>query len=50
MDYVLVIWRWKWGHRAGTLGCAIAAGLVTWDAPRAYRIRVAILRCRVFPA
>lgn len=42
MDHLLAIWRWKWIILLGTLACVIAAGLVTWNAPRTYRIRAAI--------
>ena len=42
IDYLNVLWRWKWLIAAGTLVCVIVAGLVSILLPKTYRIGIAI--------
>ena len=37
MDYLRVIWKWKYLIVAGTLICAVAAGVISFLAPKIYR-------------
>ena len=38
IDYLAVLWRWKWLVVAGILGGLLVASLVTWAQPRIYRV------------
>jgi len=38
MDYLRVIWKWKYLIVAGTLICAVAAGVISFSMPTVYRI------------
>lgn len=38
IDYLAVLWRWKWLVVGGTLAGLLVAGLVTWQQPRIYRV------------
>ncbi len=38
MDYLLVIWKWKYLIVAGTLICAVAAGVISFSMSKVYRI------------
>ncbi|NVL90343.1 MAG: hypothetical protein HWN69_05015 [Desulfobacterales bacterium] len=42
MDYLRVIWKWKYLIAAGTLICAVAAGMITFSTPKVYRIGMVI--------
>jgi len=42
MDYLRVIWKWKYLIVAGTLVCAVAAGVISFSIPKVYRIRMLI--------
>lgn len=38
MDYLRVIWKWKYLIVAGTLICTVAAGVISYSMPKLYRI------------
>jgi len=38
MDYLRVIWKWKYLIVSGTLICAIGAGVISFSKPKVYRI------------
>lgn len=42
IDYLHVLWRWKWLIVVGTVACVLAAGLVTWRLPKTYSVRAAV--------
>ncbi len=42
MDYLLVVWKWKYLIVAGTFICAIAAGVISLWMPKVYRIETLI--------
>lgn len=42
MDYLRVIWKWKYLIIAGTLICAVAAGMISFAMPKVYRIGMVI--------
>ena len=42
MDYLRVIWKWKYLIMAGTLICAVAAGVISLSMPKVYRIDMVI--------
>jgi len=45
MDYLRVIWKWKYLIVAGTLICAIAAGVISFSMPKVYRIDMVVRPC-----
>ncbi|MDO9528342.1 MAG: Wzz/FepE/Etk N-terminal domain-containing protein [Syntrophales bacterium] len=42
IDYLRVIWKWKWLIIAGTVICAIVAGIISLQTPRIYEITTVI--------
>ncbi len=42
MDYLLVIWKWKYLIVAGILICAVAAGVISFLMPKVYRIDMVV--------
>jgi uncharacterized protein involved in exopolysaccharide biosynthesis len=42
IDYLAVLWRWKWLVVGGTLAGLLVAGLLTWSQPRMYRVGATI--------
>lgn len=38
IDYLAVVWRWRWLVVLGTLAGVLAGGLVSWSSPRIYRV------------
>jgi capsular polysaccharide biosynthesis protein len=38
IEILHVVWKWKYLILVGTLGCALIAGVVSWNSPRVYRI------------
>ncbi|MBW1795885.1 MAG: hypothetical protein JRF30_11830 [Deltaproteobacteria bacterium] len=42
MDYLRVMWKWKYLIMAGTLICAVAAGVISFSTPKVYRIDMVI--------
>jgi len=42
MDYLRVIWKWKYLIVAGTLICAVAAGVISFSMPKVYRISMVL--------
>ena len=42
MDYLRVIWKWKYLIVAGTLICAVAAGVISFSMPKVYRIDMVV--------
>ena len=42
IDYLAVLWRWKWLVVGGTLAGLLVAGLLTWLQPRTYRLGATI--------
>lgn len=39
MDYLLVMWKWKYLIVAGTLICAVAEVVISFSMPKVYSIR-----------
>ena len=42
IDYLRVLWKWKWLIIAGTLICAIIAAVISFQMPKIYRIATVI--------
>ena len=42
MDYLRVIWKWKYLIAAGTLICAVAAGVISFSMPKVYSIDMVV--------
>ncbi|MHC4215604.1 MAG: Wzz/FepE/Etk N-terminal domain-containing protein [Planctomycetota bacterium] len=42
MDYLRVIWRWKYLIAAGTLICAVVAGVISFRMPKVYGISMVL--------
>jgi LPS O-antigen subunit length determinant protein (WzzB/FepE family) len=42
IDILRVIWKWKWAIMAGTLLCAVAAAVISFQMPRVYEITTSI--------
>jgi len=42
MDYLRVIWKWKYLIVAGTLICAVAGGVISFSMPKVYSIDMLI--------
>ena len=42
IDYLRVLWKWKWLIIAGTLICAVAAAVISLQMPRIYEISTVI--------
>lgn len=42
MDYLRVIWKWKYLIIAGALVCAVVAGVISFSRPKVYRIGMVI--------
>ena len=42
IDLIRVIWKWKWFVIAGTLVCAVAAALISFQLPEVYEITMSI--------
>jgi capsular polysaccharide biosynthesis protein len=42
MDYLQVIWKWKYLILGGTLLCALAAGVISFKMPKVYRISIVL--------
>jgi uncharacterized protein involved in exopolysaccharide biosynthesis len=38
IDYLAVLWRWRWLVMIGTLAGVLVAGIVTWSRPPTYRV------------
>jgi hypothetical protein len=38
IDYLAVVWRWRWLVVLGTVAGVLAGGLVSWSSPRIYRV------------
>jgi hypothetical protein len=36
IDYLVVLWRWKWLIALGTAACLLVAGVVVWRIPKTY--------------
>ena len=42
IDYLKVLWKWKWLIVAGTLICAVAAAVISSQMPKIYRVATVI--------
>jgi len=42
IDYLRVIWKWKWLIIGGTLICAVVAGVISPEMPKTYEVTMAI--------
>ncbi|MEA1935451.1 MAG: Wzz/FepE/Etk N-terminal domain-containing protein, partial [Thermodesulfobacteriota bacterium] len=42
IDYLRVLWKWKWFIIAGTLICAVAAAVISLQMPKVYEISTVI--------
>ena len=42
IDYLRVLWKWKWLIIAGTLICAVAAAVISFQMPKIYEISTVI--------
>ena len=42
IDYLKVLWKWKWLIIAGTLICAVAAAVISSQMPKIYRVATVI--------
>ena len=42
IDYLRVIWRWKWLIILGTFLCMVVAGVVSFNMPKIYEVSIAI--------
>ena len=42
IDYLRVIWKWKWLIILGTLVCMVVAGVVSFNMPKIYEVSIAI--------
>ena len=42
IDYLKVLWKWKWLIIAGTLICAVAAAVISSQMPKIYRVAMVI--------
>jgi len=42
IDYLRVIWKWKWLIILGTFGCMVVAGVVSFNMPKIYEVSMAL--------
>jgi len=42
IDYLRVIWKWKWLIVGGTLFCGLLAGVISLNMPKLYRVTLAV--------
>ena len=42
IDYLRVIWKWKWLILGGTLVCALLASVISLNMPKFYRVTLAV--------
>ena len=42
IDYLKVLWKWKWLIIAGTMICAVAAAVISLQMPKIYEISTVI--------
>ena len=42
MDYLKVLWKWKYLILLGTLACAVISGIISFNMTKIYQVKMAV--------